>query len=177
MTWTKTLTYWVLFAVMAGYYGAVVRRPAPPAAEETRREKVIEAFGDEIERLTLRRGDRAVVSERVEKRWKVVDPGGAQVPADLVAALVELLTEKQEAEVVEGAPTAEDVDHFGLKDPTSTIEVDLKGGRKIAVKLGTRNPPRTAVYAQRSGSPGVLLVGLNAEYYGDLLFEAAFRKP
>ena len=40
-----------------------------------------------------------------------------------------------------------------------------------------RNPARTAVYAQRSDSPRVFLIGLNVRYYEDLLFEALRAGP
>ena len=40
------------------------------------------------------------------------------------------------------------------------------------MKLGARNPTQTAIYAQTSSSPRVLLVGVNVQYYADLLYEA-----
>ncbi len=47
--------------------------------------------------------------------------------------------------------------------------------RKVRVLLGARNPTRTAVYAKRDDRPAVYLVGLNVQYYEDLIFEAARR--
>ena len=56
------------------------------------------------------------------------------------------------------------------------IEIEIADGRKIQVAVGARNPPRTAIYVSTSLSPRVMLAGLNIEYYGDLIFDAAFKK-
>jgi hypothetical protein len=171
----KTATYWALFVVLAGWYWAFERVPEPAPKEPARRETLVPAFTDEVEALALERDGRRVRAERVDrKRWKVVEPAQAQVPSDLVAALVGILTDKQEAEVIEEAPGPDRLADFGLSAPATRIEVEVKDGKRIGIDLGRRNPTRTALYARSETSPRVMLVGLNVEYYSDLLYEAAY---
>jgi hypothetical protein len=42
--------------------------------------------------------------------------------------------------------------------------------------LGELSPTRTAVYARKSGSDDIALIGLNAKYYIDLVFENVRRQ-
>lgn len=174
MTWRKTLIYWLLFGFLSAYYVLLERVPAPAPAPEIQRAKLLPVFSDEIAAFTLQRNGRAVRCELRERRWRAVLPQGATVPHDLVAALVETLTEKQESEVMEPTPQPEDLKSYGLDQPTAIFEVQVTDGRTMQVAVGSRNPPRTAIYVQTSLSPAVMLAGLNVEYYGDLIFEAAF---
>jgi hypothetical protein len=174
MTWRKTLGFWLLFAILAGFYVLFERQPTAPAEAEVKREKLLPAFSDEITVFTLRHDGREVRCEKRDKRWLAVQPKGVFVPHDLVTALVETLTEKQEAEVMEGAPTREQLASFGLEQPASVFELESADGKKLRVSVGIRNPPRTAIYVQTSLSPRVMLAGLNVDYYGDLIYDAAY---
>jgi hypothetical protein len=171
LTWRSTLAYWLIAFVLGAYYMAFERRPAPPSEMQLAREKVLDVFSDEVTAVTLSRDGREVRCEKRDKRWQIVKPPGAKAPADLVAALVENLTDKQEAEEINKSPNAEDLRSFGLDDSSATIGIEV-GAKHFAVKLGSRNPPQTAIYAQTSVSPRVLLVGVNVQYYADLLYEA-----
>lgn len=172
MTWRTTLVYWVLFGLVAGYYAAVESKARPVSGIVLAREKVLGVYADEVTAITLRRDGQDVRCERQDKRWTVVRPQAVKAPADLISVLVDNLTEKQEAEEISAAPDPEELRAFGLADPSTVLEVELAGGKTASVKLGARNPPQTAVYAQTSLSPRVLLVGLNVQYYTDLLYEA-----
>jgi len=171
LTWRSTVAYWLIAVVLGAYYMAFERRPAPPSDIRLAREKVLDVFSDEVTAVTLKRDGREVRCEKRDKRWQIVKPAGAKAPADLVAALIENLTDKQEAEEINASPSAEDLRSFGLGDASSTIEIEV-GAKRMAVKLGSRNPPQTAIYAQTNSSPRVLLVGVNVQYYADLLYEA-----
>lgn len=176
MSWRRTLTYWMLFTLLGGYYWVFERRAAPPSEVQLAREKVLNVYTDEVSAITLRRGGKEIRCERRDKRWQIVKPPGAKVPGDLVAALVENLTEKQEAEEIVGNPKPEDLQAYGLTEEASLVDVELASGKKFSVKLGGRNPPQTAIYAQTSVAPRVLLVGLNVQYYADLLYEAGSKE-
>lgn len=172
MSWRGTITYWLLAAVLGGYYLVIERRPEPRSEMQLSRRKVLDVFGEDIAAVTLHREGKSIRCERREKRWEIVKPAGAKVPSDLIAALVENITEKQEAEEIAVAPSADDLQAFGLGDASPTLEVELGGGKKVSVKFGSRNPTQTALYAETSVSPHVLLIGVNIQYYVDLLYEA-----
>ncbi|HSD10434.1 MAG TPA: DUF4340 domain-containing protein [Candidatus Binatia bacterium] len=172
MTWRSTIMWWIAAALLGAYYVALERRPAPPTEIQMAREKVLDVYGDEVTAVTLRREGHEIRCEHKDQRWQVVKPEGAKVPPDLVSALIENLTDKQEAQRISDAPSAEDLQAFGLTESAPEVEIELSGGRKLSVKLGARNPPQTAIYAQTSVSPRVLLVGVNVQYYADLLYGA-----
>ena len=176
MSWKATITYWVLAAVLGAYYVAVEKRPAPKTEMQLERERVLNVYSDDIAAVTFRREGREIRCELKDRRWKVVKPEGANLPPDLVAALVENLTDKQEAEEITKQPTPEEVTTFGLGSNAPSVELESKQGTKYTVTLGARNPPQTAIYARTSVAPRVLLIGLNVQYYADLLYEAASPK-
>jgi len=65
---------------------------------------------------------------------------------------------------------------FGFADGSPVIELETKEGTKLAVTLGARNPPQTAIYAKTSVAPRVVLIGVNVQYYTELLYEAGVTK-
>ncbi len=172
MTLRSTLACWTAAALLGAYYVAFERRPEPPSELQASREKVLDVYSDEVTAVTLRREGREIRCERKDKRWQIVQPPGAKIPPDLVSALIESLTDKQEAEQISDAPKPEDLQAFGLTETAPQVEIELSNGKKLAVKLGARNPPQTAIYAQTSSSRRVLLVGVNVQYYADLLYAA-----
>jgi len=176
MTWKSTVTYWLLAALFGSYYLVVEKRPAPKSEMQLARERVLNVYSDDIKGLTLKREDKEIRCEVKDKRWQIVKPEGAKVPPDLVAALVENLTDKQEAEEINAAPKPEDLVAFGFTEHSPVVELETKDGTKLSVTLGSRNPPQTAIYAKTSVAPRVLLVGVNVQYYTDLLYEAGTTK-
>jgi Domain of unknown function (DUF4340) len=91
-----------------------------------------------------------------------------------MVALVDNLTEQQDAEVVLKEPKAGDLAAFGLDRPRTEIVVELADGKRMKLAFGAQNPPRTAIYARSDSAPEIYLIGLNLQYYGDLVFQAAF---
>jgi hypothetical protein len=176
LSWKATVTYWVLAAVFGAYYLAVEKRPEPKSEMQLARERVLNVYSDDIAAVTLRRDGREIRCELKDKRWKVVKPESANLPPDLVAALVENLTDKQEAEEINKQPTPEEITTFGLDSNAPTVDLESKQGTKYTITLGARNPPQTAIYARTSVAPRVLLIGLNVQYYADLLYEAGAAK-
>ncbi len=172
MTWRSTVAFWALFAALGTYYLQFERKPPPPSEMQRAREKVLNVFSDEVVALTLRRNGKEIRCERHEKRWQIVKPQNAKVTPDLISALVENLTDKQEAEEITAKPRPEDLQAFGLNTASPEVEIELAGGKRMSVKLGGANPPHTAIYAQTNSSPRVLLVGVNVQYYADLLYAA-----
>lgn len=177
MTWRSTAVYWALFVVLCGFYATVEQRPEPPSEAKLARKKVVDVYAEDVTALLLRGRGREIRCEKQEKRWAVVKPAGVRAAPDLIAALVENLTERQEAEEMDAAPSPEVLQAYGLTEGALEVGLELAGEQRVIIKLGARNPPQTAVYAQSSLTPRVLLVGLNVQYYTDLLFEAASRPP
>ena len=170
MTLRRAAVYWACFLGLGVYYVAGLRRPAVPPAAHLTRGAFLEVPENQIQAVDVRRGDTVVRCRRAAERWQIVEPAGAAVPSDLVAALVANLTQLPDVEVVQEEAT--ELAQFGLDPPVSQITLTLDHERTMSVRVGNRNPSSTAVYAQRADSPRVFLIGLNVRYYEDLLFEA-----
>ncbi len=170
MTWRRAAVYWLCFLALGVYYVVVERQPAGQAMAHLTRAPFLEVPPEEIRGVDIRRGNMVVRCRRAKDRWQVVEPAAAQVPVDLIAALVNNLVQLPDVEVI--AESAPDLSQFGLDVPVSQITLTRANGPPIVVRVGVRNPSGTAVYAQRSDSSRVYLVGLNVRYYEDLVFEA-----
>jgi len=175
MTWRRAALYWALFIVLGIYYVAAEREPAGQAAEHLTRAPFLTVPEEQIEAVQVQRGESVVHCRRVAGRWKVVDPPDSRVPSDLIAGLITNLTQLPDVEVVADKPV--DLAQFGLDMPASQLVLTPAAGNPVTVRLGNRNPAGTALYAQRSTSDRVFLIGLNVHYYEDLLFEGLQRVP
>jgi hypothetical protein len=175
MTWRRIALYWACFLGLSAYYVLVERPAAVRKAALVARAPFLNVALDEISAVEIRRGDRVVRARRVGDRWELVEPAGRSVPPDLIGALINNLLQLPDVEVVADAST--ELAPFGLDVPVSQITLATVRGEPMVVKLGNRNPAGTAVYATRSGSEHVYLIGLNVRYYEDLLFEALGAAP
>lgn len=175
MTWRRAAFYWALFILLGIYYVAVEREPAGEAAAHLTRAPFLNVPEGQLTALQVQSGDIVVRCRRIAGRWKVVDPPDSRAPSDLVAGLITNLTQLPDVEVVADKPG--DLAQFGLDPPVSILVLTPALGDPITVRLGNRNPAGTAVYAQRSNSDRVFLIGLNVRYYQDLLFEGLQRAP
>ena len=116
------------------------------------------------------RGGRTVVSRREGAGWTILEPAGAPIAPDLIAAFANALADATEIARVGGAEA--DADTYGLGQQAARVEVVCTSGDPIEVTIGGPNPTGTAVYARRRGTPDVVLIGRNVRYYEDLIFQA-----
>ncbi|MGH7805721.1 MAG: DUF4340 domain-containing protein [Candidatus Binatia bacterium] len=174
MSAKKTAAVWIVAGILFGYWWTVERVPASTKSAEIKRAKFLSVFRDDVTAIELTRDGKDVRAEKKEKRWVITRPDGATIPSDLVSSLVDNLTEHQDAEVVNEEPKPGDLAAFGLDKPRTEMVVELADGKKMKIAFGAQNPPRTAIYARSDAAPQIYLIGLNLQYYGDLVFQAAF---
>jgi hypothetical protein len=174
MTWRSVIVYWVAAALIGGFVYAGFRRdevaPPPPATVPP----LVSVSPSRFDEVTVRRGNRTLSIARKDDRWVLVSPPELRLTSDLVAALLDTLAtippvEKLSADGRAGGP-------FGLSPPE--VEVSMKGGDGVTatVDIGKRNPTGTAVYAAIAGEGSVYLLGLNAQYYVELIFDEIDRQ-
>jgi hypothetical protein len=176
VTWQRVLVLYVILAVLAVEYFVVERRPAHEPEAEPARTRFVPVEPAALRELRLRRDGRTVVTRRDAGGWAVLEPAGAVVPPDLIAAFANALASAEEiARYPENAP---DAPAYGFAD-AGQVEMVAEGREPIVVTLGATNPTGTAVYARRAGSRDVVLIGRNVRYYEDLIFQAvsASRVP
>src|SRR5213594_584898 len=116
-----------------------------------------------LREVRLVRGSRTVVSRREGAGWTIVEPAGAPIAPDLIAAFANALADATEIARVGGADA--DPHAFGLDDQAARVEVISASGDPIEVTIGGTNPTGTAVYARRTVNPDVVLIGRKVSCY------------
>jgi len=170
MRWRQVIILYLVLAALGAEYWLVERHRQPAVSTRPARQRFLAVARDDVREIRLLRGGRAIVARRAEGRWMVVEPAEAPIPPDLVTAFADALTAAEEIEVV--AEAAGDPTAYGLDATAARIELVVERGSPVVVTIGGPNPTGTAVYARRGDAPAVVLIGRNAGYYEDLLFQA-----
>ena len=171
MRWRQVALLYLVLAALAGEYWFVEGRMEPPARTEAPAPpSFLRLDPATLREVRLVRGSRTVVSRREGAGWTIVEPAGAPIAPDLIAAFANALVDATEIARVGGADA--DADTYGLGQQAARVEVVCTSGDRLEVTIGGPNPTGTAVYARRRGSSDVVLIGRNVRYYEDLIFQA-----
>jgi len=175
VSWLRILVTYVLAALLTWHLVGVSRERSAAVAPVTEDSKpFLEAVPERIDRVRLEMDSTAVQFERRDGRWVTTEPEGLAPPGDVIDAILESLTTLAPIEIV-----SDGVEHegqFGLVPPRARIRIEQQGALVSTIVLGELSPTRTAVYARKSGKDEVALIGLNAKYYIDLVFENVRRQ-
>ncbi len=171
MRWRQVVVLYLVLAALAGEYWFVERRREPRGvAEVAAPPPFLRLDPATLREIRLVRGGRTVITRREGEGWTIVEPAGAPIASDLIAAFTNALADATEIARVGGADP--DPHAYGLDDQAARIEVIPASGDPIEITIGGTNPTGTAVYARRRGTPDVVLIGRNVRYYEDLIFQA-----
>ena len=173
MTWRKVFVYWIVAALVGAtvYVGERRDEVAPPPANAV--QPLVTTSPSSFERLTVKRGAESAAFVRESERWVVTSPAGYRITSDLVAALIDTLASIPPVEKL--STDARTSEQFGLSPSEAEITMDGPAGN-AHVYIGKRNPTGTAVYAALAGEDSVYLLGLNAQYYLELIFDELGRQ-
>ncbi|HYB97856.1 MAG TPA: DUF4340 domain-containing protein [Candidatus Limnocylindrales bacterium] len=175
MTWPRILAYYALAFVLGAHlwsvHSARTVEEAKPAATN---EPFLAAVPERIDRVRAERADAAVEFQRQQGRWAITEPVGLASPSDIVDALLDGLVATPPIEIV--ADSVERHGQYGLNPPRIRLRVEQAGEVLSTIAFGELNPTRTAVYAKKAGKDEVYLLGLNSQYYLDLIFENVRRQ-
>jgi len=167
MAWTRALAYVVAALVLGTIYftGAPPprRSPAGAAPNAAASPQPVQLAIDTV-RLDV--DGRIVRARRAGEQWEIVEPAGATVPADLIAALISAVLETPALPVVSNS---DHLAEFGLDTPSARLTFGRPGGAPVTLSLGATNPAATGVYGRLEGNPQIILLGLNVRYYIDLV--------
>jgi hypothetical protein len=174
MTWRHVLVYWLLAALVGGtvYVGVQREAAAPPPAPEMA--PLVKASLSQVDGVTVRKGLEAIVFARESDRWVLQSPAEFRVTSDLVAALLDTLASIPPIEKL--STNGRSSGPFGLSPPEAQVVMRGPDGPPVTVDIGSRNPTGTAVYAAIAGDDSVYLLGLNAQYYLELIFDELARQ-
>ena len=169
MSARPAILFTIALAILLPYY-VLADRPQLRAPESAHERASLLDVGA-VDRITITRGNETLSFHKTAdgKLYTIVAPPNAFAPQDLMKALITLLVEAGEVEIVSDDPAG--LAQFGLDHPQSQIEIDAPGKKPIRLAIGGENPTQTAVYARVGDSPKVFLLGRNLEYYQDLMFQ------
>jgi len=172
VTWRSVMVYWVLAFVVAAQLVFTMReRAVSEKPAESVAAPIVQAPAASVDTISTETRAGALELRKEAGRWRVESPPGLNVSSDLVGAFVDTLTTIPPVEILPDVPDT--LPAYGLEPPLARVRL-AAGGRALAtVELGERNPTRTAVYARRRDDRHVYLLGLNAQYYLELLYEQA----
>ncbi len=173
MRWRQVGLLYVVFAVLAALYAR--ERPAAPEADPARpaRPRFLQVAAADVSAIRLVRGARTVSVRREGEDWVVVEPAGAQLPADLVDGFLQALLTTEEIDRI--ATTTGELGTFGLDEQADRVELTRTRGEPVVVALGGTNPTGTALYARRSADAGVVLIGRQVRDYEDMIYNTLPR--
>ena len=145
----------VSLAMVAGWVFFVQLNKTPEVEEEPPWFYNVDRF--DMARIAIQdEGEEAVFFFGDDGTWRLDAPDGLPVGRDRWGGVVLLLTGPRSRRLLEEQPT--DLAPYGLVNPLTTIEVDLKDGESINVLLGLLTPDGQNVYAQVEGFPQVFTV-------------------
>jgi hypothetical protein len=174
MTWRSVIVYWVVAAVVGAVVYAGYRRdevsPPPPKTVPP----LVTLSPSRFDEVTVSHGGETLAIVRKDDRWVLVSPAGLRLTSDLVAALLDTLASIPPVERLSN--DGRDATAFGLSPPEAEVSMKGSDGVAAAIEIGKRNPTGTAVYAAVRGEGSVYLLGLNAQYYVELMFDEIGRQ-
>jgi hypothetical protein len=182
MTWARAFFYVAVWLILTAYYFVAhpqrpVEEPIAPEIEALPTEpaeaelQYLHVEPERVVEVEVAAGERRVRATRDGERWLAVEPANAVVSSDLISALLSAILGASGVQVV-SRDTTRDTE-FGLATPTARVRFATSDGQAVDLVLGKENPARTGVYGRTAGSPEIVLVGLNARYYVDMILRPA----
>jgi hypothetical protein len=168
MSWSRALAYVIVAALLASVYLATAP-PAPPSpAVAVPKASSSGPAEPPISSVLLEAGGRTLRARRDGAQWVVLEPAGANVPSDLISALVSAVLETPAEPVTTNGDRLKD---FGLDSPWARVTFGRLDAPAVRLSLGDSNPAETGVYGRLEGNPQIVLLGYNVRYYIDLVLK------
>jgi hypothetical protein len=175
MTWRHVMLYWIGAFLLGGWLYVDSRMEGGPARDTADTvPPLVTAPVQGFDEVVVVRGSTELRFGAREGRWTLVQPTDLRVTADLVPALLDTLSSLPPIEKL--TRESRHAPQFGLDPPQSRVLLRTSGATVTVVAIGRRNPTRTAVYAAVDDAEDVYLIGLNAQYYLELLFDEIARQ-
>ena len=124
------------------------------AAEEAK--KLFQFEKEEVNSISLVRGDGSIILKKENGGWKLVAPIEAKTDEAAVEGLVSELSSTQVERSLE--PHLVDWKDYGLEDPNLKIALGLKDGRSLDLELGDKDFNQSSVFGRMPHQAKVLVL-------------------
>lgn len=147
MIWRNLGVVAVLFVGLGAFvyfYEIEGGKKREEAAEEAK--KLFQFEKEEVNSISLVRGDGPIILKKENGGWKLVAPIEAKVDEAAVEGLVSELSSTQVERSLE--PDLVDWKNYGLEDPNLKIAMGLKDGRSLDLELGDKDFNQSSVFGR-----------------------------
>lgn len=147
MIWRNLGVVAVLFVGLGAFvyfYEIEGGKKREEAAEEAK--KLFQFEKEEVNSISLVRGDGSIILNKENGGWKLVAPIEAKVDASAVEGLVSELSSTQVERSLE--PDSVDWKDYGLEDPNLKITMGLEDGRRLDLELGDKDFNQASVFGR-----------------------------
>ena len=153
-----TLLLLVAFVVLGGYVLWSERsKPTDTSTTATSSTPVLQINSNDVSAIVVRASTgKQVRVERSGSDWQLREPAAGRADAAGVTNVLNGLSQLSATNTI--TPTTQDLAPYGLAPPAYTVQL-FKGSATLAeLRLGTKNPDKSATYVQHVGSPNIYLV-------------------
>jgi hypothetical protein len=153
-----TLLLLIAFVVLGGYVLWSERgKPVDATTGDTSSTPVLQINSSDVSAMVVRNSTgKQVRVERSGGDWQLREPAAGRTDAASVTNVLNGLSRLSATRTI--TPTTQDLGSYGLAAPAYTIQL-FKGSATLAeLRLGSKNPDRSATYVQHVGSPIIYLV-------------------
>ena len=158
--WNLLVALGVLLALSAYVYFVEIRGGEKEQKSKEESEKVLVFEKDQVVGLLLTHGGERVRLQKLEGKWRIVEPVPTAPDAD---AVDQLLTSMQGMRITHDLGTLSDAHSFNLTPPAVSVELEISRPKPVPpLQLGDDSPTGGGSYA-RLGDRGKILVVSGAE--------------
>jgi len=170
----------VMVVVLLGLGSYIYVQSKRPRQSSEVKQKAVEIQKDKIEQLVIKSASGEVSTvKRTDGTWEISAPLSAPADETLITRIVTPLGGLEIIRVIDEHPT--DLSQYGLAPPQVEVTITTSAAAgTLRLLLGGKTPVGTAVYAQLSSSPRVVLIASDIEDAAnkspsDLRDKAVFR--
>jgi hypothetical protein len=146
----------VLLAVLSAIVWWAKKHPQS-SNESTATTKIVDIPSDQVQQITVKKKDGpSLVLNRDNGKWQITQPAKYPADQDSVSSLTSALSPLNADSVVEDKSV--DAAKYGLKSPSMTVTIGLKGGKSDTIEFGDDAPAGSLVYVARSSDPKIYAV-------------------
>ena len=146
----------VLAALSAGVWWAK-KHPQSESSTTASTVKLLNIPADQVQQIDVKKKDGTGIDlKRANGKWQIVAPQALSADQDAVSGLTSALAPLNADSVVAKNSSARS--QYGLNNPSLTVTLNLKDGKKDTIKFGDDAPAGSLVYAKADSDPKIYAV-------------------
>jgi hypothetical protein len=147
----------LLAALSAGVWWAKKHPQSASSTTASNTVKLVNIPADQLQQIDIKKNDGTGIDlKRTNGKWQIIAPATVSADQDAVSGLTSALAPLNADSVV--AENGSAGSQYGLNNPSLTVTLNLKNGKKDTVKFGDDAPAGSLVYAKADSDPKIYAV-------------------